>query len=375
MDATATGAPRPLRLEALVTSGLRPIVEARLIGPLRIAAMRPGVTVRAHLDRVTIDETAPGTDRVFLRYRPHGRPEAWPLQRQLLRTGYLVIADVDDLLWEGADATDPAERRARLRVYRDSDHVAYRGVHAIQVSTPVLAEQIRRFNPNVRVFPAAVASVPALPARPVGPPRVVFAALNRAADWQPILAPLNRVLRRRPDVTVVTVHDAGFHAALETANKQLLGFQPYPEYLATVASCDVALLPLGDSRFNRSKSDLKFVECASRGAVALASTTVYGDSIVDGETGLLYRTPDEFEARLDRLLADSGLRSALARAAHDWVGRHRRLADGVDARLAWYRELLADKPSLDAGIRDRAGWILEPDGLPPMRREDCWRED
>ena len=33
-----------------------------------------------------------------------------------------------------------AEREDRIRAYRDSDYVAYRGVHALQVSTPVLAD-------------------------------------------------------------------------------------------------------------------------------------------------------------------------------------------------------------------------------------------
>ena len=136
--------------------------------------------------------------------------------------------------------------------------------------------------------------MPALRSRPKRPPRLIFAALNRSADWRPILEPLNRVLQRRPDVMVATMHDAEFHGALATANKRLFEYQPYHQYLHTIGECDVALLQLADSPFNRAKSDLKYVECASRGAVVLASSTVYGDCIEDGVTGLLYRTPAEF---------------------------------------------------------------------------------
>ncbi len=356
----------PLRIEAFLTSGLGPVADARVIEPLRWTATRAGVPVRLHLDRAEFPEPIDGRGAVFLRYRPHGQPPSWALHRAVLQAGYLLVSDVDDLLWEGGDASvGEADRARRVAGYRDSDFVAYRGVHAIQASTPLLAEELRRFNPTVRVFPATVAEVPDLRPRPAGPPRLVFAALNRTADWQPIVEPLNRVLRRRPDVHVVTVHDAGFHEALATANKQFVGFQPYERYLETLGSGDVALLPLADTRFNRAKSDLKFVECAARGTAVLASEVVYGDSIEDGVSGLLYRTPEAFEAQLVRLLDDAGLRAALARAAHGWVRRERSLRAGVEARLAWYRELLADKPRLDAGLRERAGWILEEDGRPP----------
>lgn len=358
------GAPRPLRLEGFVTSGLLPIAGARMIDPLRIAAKRPGVTARVHVETATVVPPMAGADTVFLRYRPHGRPVSWPLHRAVLQAGYLLVSDVDDLMWRESGAVNDADLEQRLRGYRDSDYVALRGVHAVQVSTPALLEEVRRFNPAVRVFPAALADIPAFRARPKRTPRLIFAALNRAADWQPILEPLNRVLARRPDVLVATLHDAAFHDALATANKRLFEFQPYGQYLHTLGECDVALLPLADTPFNRAKSDLKFVECASRGTAVLASATVYGDCVEDGVSGLLYRTPAEFETRLERLLADADLRSSLARAAHAWALRHRRLEDGVDARLSWYRDLLADKPRLDAGIRERAGWILDPEGTP-----------
>ena len=364
MPTSDPGTSKPLRLEAFVTAGMRPISRPRLLDPVRAAGQRAGIAVAEHVDsmRISRDDS---TDRVLIRYRPVGSARSWGLHRAALKAGYLVISDLDDLLWEPGSSNERGEEEERLQGYRESDHVALRGVHAIQASTPALAEAIRRFNPTVRVFPPTISEIPAFQAKPDRPPRILFAALNRTADWQPILGPLNHVLRQRPDVFVATLHDEAFHAALATDNKRHLPFQPYPRYLDALDQSDIALLPLAETRFNRCKSDLKFVECAARGTAVLASAVSYGDSIKDGVTGLLYRTPEEFGSKLKRLLKEPGLGHALARAAYDWVIRHRDFESAVDARLGWYRDLLADKAALDKGIRQRAGWILDPTGRPP----------
>lgn len=359
-----TGQLPDLVVEGLVTSGLMAISSARIVEPLRLAATRPGIAAFLHSDHAPVYDPVDGLKRVFIRYRPRGAPSSWPLQRALLNAGYLLVAEVDDLLWD--DDAMAGRGLEKSQVYRDSDFIAYRGVHAIQVPTEALAQEIRVFNPTVRVFPPTIDDIPPFVPKPERSPRIIFAALNRESDWRPLIGPLNRVLRRWPKVTVVTVHDAAFHAELRTSRRQLIDFQPYSQYLHTLGECDIALLPLTDTRFNRAKSDLKFVECASRGTAVLASETVYGQSVVDGATGLLFRTPAEFELQLTRLIDHAEMRYALAAAAHRWVSRERRLAEGVDQRLQWYRDLLADKPSLDAGIRARAAWILREDGVPPV---------
>jgi glycosyltransferase involved in cell wall biosynthesis len=370
-DETATaedGAKPPLRIEAFLTLETAPIAATRMIDPLRLADARPDVSVRLTVLKGKLKPFPDGRGAVALFYRSlTGKPGYWPLLRELHHAGYLIVTDVDDLMWDGSGGSfDDAWWAQWAAPYKQSDYVAHRGVHAIQASTPVLAEELRRFNPAVRVFPATVGMVPPLRPRPDGPVRLLFAGLNRSDGWRAILEPLNRVLDRRPDVEVVTLNDQEFHDALRTGNKTFQSFQPYARYLDTLDSCHLALAPLADSRFNRAKSDLKFVECAARGVAMLASDVVYADTVEDGVTGLIYRTPEEFETALERLLDDAALRDSLTRAAHAWVARERRLQDGVDARIAWYRELLAEKPRLDAGIRDRAGWILDPDGRPPV---------
>ena len=85
----------------------------------------------------------------------------------------------------------------------------------------------------------------------------------------------------------------------------------------------VALLPLEPTRFNQHKSDLKFIECAAHGVAALASPTVYERTITNGETGLIYHSPNEFELGLEKLIDDSALSRRLGENARGYAVENR----------------------------------------------------
>jgi hypothetical protein len=93
------------------------------------------------------------------------------------------------------------------------------------------------------------------------------------------------------------------------------------------------LMPLQDNPVNRCKSDVKLIEAACAGAVALASPTVYEATLRDGETGLLFRDSGSFESQLATLLGQPALRERLALAAREYARRHRMLADRPAGRV------------------------------------------
>jgi len=126
-------------------------------------------------------------------------------------------------------------------------------------------------------------------------------------------------------VVVRAIHDQAFFEALQTPFKTFEPLGPYERYVHILRASHVAL-PLLPTAFNLNKSDLKFVECAGHGVAVLASPTVYQESLVDGVTGLHYRSPEEFEDRLRKLLRDEALRQRLTAAARAWVQEHRLLA-------------------------------------------------
>ena len=112
-------------------------------------------------------------------------------------------------------------------------------------------------------------------------------------------------------------------------------------------------MPLEDTPFNRAKSDLKFIEAGACRVASLASNIVYGDSIEEGRTGLLFRSPSELRDRLLRLVAMPELARGLGDAARHYVAGERMLAYQVAPRIAWYHSLWARRAELNSALHAR----------------------
>ena len=329
--------------------------EVRIKEPCQFLATIPGVRIRTGtgLQYAELSQTWSGEEKIFIEQRVIlSQDDHLRLQRQLLANGYLIVAELDD---------DPRHFARMI----DTDFLALRSCHCVQTTTEVMAEAIRAFNPHVAVFPNQVAEL--LPPRTrSGNPRVpvpltlFFGALNREADWAPVLTVLNQVLgRHAPRVRVQVIYDRTFFDALTTPYKFFEPLCSYERYHELLNEADVAFLPLQPTRFNQHKSDLKFIECAAHGVAALASPTIYEHTIIEGETGLIYRSPDELEGHLERLISDDALCQRLGENARRYVAENRMLAGHFRARHDWYREMLDRKNELDAVLRARVPEVFQ----------------
>ncbi|MBQ6759162.1 MAG: glycosyltransferase, partial [Selenomonadaceae bacterium] len=245
--------------------------------------------------------------------------------------------------------------------------INFRAVHAIQTSTPYLADYLSQFNPNVTVFANHLRRLP--PRRDFNeefkkkkPVTIFFGALNRDKDFIELLPILNRFAKQYGNkLEFKILARRNLFDALESEHKTFVGdmdkyegqFVSYDEYEAAIRSSDIALLPLRDNEFNRSKSDLKFIECAGNGAVVLASPVVYAKSIEEGRTGFIYRDDREFVTKLNMLIKNRNLRRMVAETAYDYVRRERLMSQHYMERLEWYRELLARLPELTIAASKR----------------------
>ena len=187
------------------------------------------------------------------------------------------------------------------------------------------------------------------------PVTIFFGALNRDGDFIELLPILNRFAKQYGDkIEFKILARKNLFDALETENKTFVGdvknyegqFVPFDVYEAAIRSSDIALLPLRDNEFNRSKSDLKFIECAGNGTVVLASPVVYSKTIEEGRTGFIYRDDREFVTKLNLLVKNKNLRRMVAESAYAYVKRERLMSQHYQERLEWYRELLSRLPEL-----------------------------
>ena len=349
----AAAPPRRMVIWSLLGSAIGS--EVRIGEPGAFLATIPGVRVLTGtgLQFDDLGRTWPGEDKVFLQQRVIiPRSDHLRLQRALLAQDYLIVGEFDD---------DPDHFAELGR----TDYFALRACHCIQTTTEVMADSLRVYNPHVMVFPNQVAALP--PPRADqdrsahGPVTIVFGALNREADWAPILPALNRLLAAHGEgVRIQVVYDRSFFDALTTPRKEFEPLCSYDRYRSLLGTADLALLPLEPTRFNAHKSDLKFIECAAQGVVALASPTVYDRTIRHGESGLIYHSPDEFAVLLDRLIRDGPFRRALAHNAYRYVAEHRLLARHYRARYNWYRTMLDRRDPLDAELRRRVPELSVP---------------
>jgi glycosyltransferase involved in cell wall biosynthesis len=221
---------------------------------------------------------------------------------------------------------------------------------------------VRPYNPHVVVFPNHLEELP-IPRGDCDYDRahIVLGSASLGRDWEPLIPALNAVLAEFGDRAPVTViHDQACFEAIDTPHKRFFPHQTYEIYQRILRAATIALLPLSDTPSNWLKSDVRFLDAASQGLAVLASPTVYGDTINDGETGLIYHSPEDFTAKLRELISDAALRDRLGRSAYAWVGAHRLLKHQVRDRIRWYYDMRHQLPQLNADLRDRAPELFSP---------------
>jgi glycosyltransferase involved in cell wall biosynthesis len=336
---------RPAQPLAIVAHVLKPVGgvnDVRVELPLGVLASHPGVALRISQEPV-LPRVAADVPRVLiLQRRLLDAPGAASLVEAVRAAGWVLVQEFDD---------DPDHWPSIAR----SGHFAFRGVHAVQTSTPRLGELFSTLNSEVMVFSNTVAELPE-PANFTDPSRLslFIGALRREEDTAPYLAMLDRVLAEAEGrLRVEVVDNRPAFDALRTPHKRYWPRLAYADYRALMGRCELAFLPLRDTRFNGFKSDLKFVEAGAHGLCCLASPVVYGATIRDGETGIIVHDPDGLAATLRGLLAAPGRAQMIGAAAREWVRGNRMMAGQAAQRLAWYRSLWDRRAVLDAALVGR----------------------
>ena len=342
----------PQRQMILAGNMLTPVggvSHVRVVHPLNAMATDPSVTTRLS-SQIELEATDEGTPKIFVLHRPAlAGEQGRDMLRRMTEAGWLVVTEFDD-------------HPDFFQVMQDAEQLTFRGVHAVQTSTPALAAVLRKRNPEVAIFPNAIVRMPdVVNFKNPGSVTLFFGALNRDADWRDLMPALNDVAAKVGDrLKFQIIHDAGFYEALETPHKAFTPICDYETYQRLLGQCEISFMPLADNLFNRAKSDLKFIEAAAARVAPLASTVVYGDSIEDGKTGLLFRDIDELRERLLRLAVMPDLTRDIGDAARAYVAENRMIAYQVEPRIAWYRSLWARREALTEAMQQRLATPYQP---------------
>lgn len=229
---------------------------------------------------------------------------------------------------------------------------------ALQFSSPELMRKYGYLNPNHAVFPNHILEIP--------PERRVRRGDTVAVGWGGSLGHLHDMekIAQRLIEWIRTKENASLHLMCDEQIWRL--FDKLPEnreerhptgsrrdYYSFVSQLDIGIAPLEDTPFNRSRSDVKFLEYAAHGTVPVVQATgPYLLSVQHGKTGFLYSSPDELISTLDLLVSDFPLRMKISSAARKYVLRERNQLKRGQDRTEFYRGLLA---GLGASSESRAG--------------------
>lgn len=309
-----------------------------------LAAAGVDSTIRRHITRTfrgaeTLAIRTPGDVIVFQRPMPAEMPS---LMRCAVREGRRVVVELDDDVWSIAPH-NPAARwfdAATLARLADCCQVA----HAVIVSTEPLAARVRAVTGQREIVVIPNAVDPAL----AGPPRP-------DPEGRPLVLGWAGGASHRMDFRVArdAVVAAQRHPGVEVhfyGDDPLCGPPPTPgpraihrwtadmaEHYRHVATFDVGLAPVENSRFNRSKSALKWMEYALHAVPAVVSAVpCYLGAVRHKETGIVAAGARDWERWALRLVRDAGMRRELGEAARaEVLARHT-----VAHRLPLYREVL-----------------------------------
>jgi len=255
---------------------------------------------------------------VVILQRP-SQPPAIRLLRQLRAGGKTVVVELDDDMWN-IHPSNPAHAMWQEPYRITTLEECIREADVVTVTTPELAGVVRPLNRNVVVLPNMLAGedwpveIPPVPEN--GRIVIGWAGSNtHYVDLQLLSGVVERILDEHEDVEfrLVGMQDVPFPRHPRLTKAPFVTIEEYPDMLAAF---DIGLAPVVKGRFNRCKSDLKFLEYAMVGVPTVASDIeTYERSIRHGETGFLARNSKDWLKYLTILINNAELRGSMRLAA------------------------------------------------------------
>lgn len=170
-----------------------------------------------------------------------------------------------------------------------------------------------------------------------------------------MVAPVLRdILKKNPDVTLVLINSAIKESCKLTRKEYPFeGLSnvhyadrsvPINRYASFAASFgfDIGIAPLVDCNFNRSKSNLRWLEYSALGIPTIATgISHFNQSIKSGQDGLLIQDNDlaKWKEALELLIADKTLREQLGRSAYKRVKKDFNVQKNAPKYLRLLKEL------------------------------------
>jgi Tfp pilus assembly protein PilF len=278
--------------------------------------------------------------------------DLWPLWQQRAAAGRANVFEIND----NFAALQPFNEAARFYANPLIRSLTYRfadSAHGLQFSSHGLQKLLGPFfKVPQQVFENMLANPPPPLPKPMtaGPNTKTTNApltigwggsLGHRDDIAAVVPSLQIILQKNPQVhfaamTAKTLHP--LFAELPAARCRLHGLGDTAAYGRFVRSLDIGMAPLLDTPFNFGRSDVKYLEYAAAGAVALVQNSqAYRHSVRNGHNGIVFDGPDDLQEKLQGLIDQPAQRLAIRQRAWEEVRTLRQETHWAPIRLGWYQ--------------------------------------
>lgn len=227
--------------------------------------------------------------------------------------GQKIVVDIDDFyhaLHEDNNAytaTDPEKNKVRNRdIYEEIISLA----DLVTVSTPVLADFYRRFNPNIHIV-RNVVYAPQFNRRAVSKNKPVLGwvgalgyrsgDIETLQDWLPGFLEEHDLMFHHSGYQPQHGPDFAARSGIDPARLTSSPMRPFSHY-KEMFSFDIGLVPLNKIPFNEAKSNLKGLEYAVSGIPFVATDTDEYRLLPGVGIGRVAASPEEWMLHLKMLL-------------------------------------------------------------------------
>jgi hypothetical protein len=253
---------------------------------------------------------------------------------ELVSAGKTVYYECDDFL-HGVHRIEDHPNKGAYAPKRVKEYVkAMKACSGIICSTEYLSEQYSKYNSNVFVaknsIPAYLYDIEKIPKENK---KIVLGWAGGAGHLQAFRSWYQELLdvmlgSSQTNFISVGVNYAD-HVAQHFPGRCIsMPWTSLENYPYSLSAFDISIAPSHDSKYFRSKSDLRWLESSAIGIPTVVNPITYPE-VEDGVTGMVASTPEEFETKLEKLIYDEDLRLEIGQNAKNYIKNNRDITVGA----------------------------------------------